>query len=80
MYGPPSLPQLASAPIDRAPLPAPPPPRPYGRVIACCWPIGEPGTRGFRFCGVGSAPGKPYCEQHARLAYLKVRDRREAAA
>lgn len=54
--------------------------RPYGRVITCCWPIGEPGTRGFRFCDSPSEPGKPYCGDHARLAYVKVRDRREDAA
>jgi GcrA cell cycle regulator len=59
---------------------APPPPRPYGRLVACCWPIGEPGTREFRFCDAQSEPGKPYCEGHARLAYVKVRDRREDAA
>jgi GcrA cell cycle regulator len=55
-------------------------PRPYGRVITCCWPIGEPGTRSFRFCDAASVPGKPYCEEHAQLAYVKVRDRREDAA
>jgi GcrA cell cycle regulator len=56
------------------------PPRPYGRLVACCWPIGEPGTREFRFCDAESVPGKPYCAEHAQLAYVKVRDRREDAA
>jgi GcrA cell cycle regulator len=55
-------------------------PRPYGRVITCCWPIGEPGTRSFRFCDAESVPGKPYCSAHAQLAYVKVRDRRDDAA
>jgi GcrA cell cycle regulator len=58
----------------------PPPPRPYGRVITCCWPIGEPGTRSFCFCDAASVPGKPYCDDHAQLAYVRVRDRREDAA
>ena len=58
----------------------PPPPRPYGRVITCCWPIGEPGTRSFRFCDAESEPGKPYCTEHVKLAYVRVRDRREDAA
>jgi GcrA cell cycle regulator len=51
-----------------------------GRVIPCCWPIGEPGTRSFRFCDSASAAGKPYCAEHAALAYVKIRDRREDAA
>ena len=46
----------------------------------CCWPIGEPCTRSFRFCDREPVPGKPYCTEHARLAYVKVRDRREDAA
>jgi GcrA cell cycle regulator len=65
------------APTPRVVAPAP---RPYGRVVTCCWPIGEPGTRSFRFCDDASEPGKPYCSDHARLAYVKVRDRREDAA
>ena len=55
-------------------------PRPYGRMVTCCWPIGEPGTREFRFCDVPSEPGRPYCEDHVKVAYVKVRDRREDAA
>ena len=50
------------------------------RVVACCWPIGEPGTRSFRFCDAESMAGKPYCDSHAQLAYVKVRDRRDDAA
>jgi len=67
----------APAPVPRVAVPAP---RAYGRVITCCWPIGEPGTSAFRFCDSESVPGKPYCDQHAQLAYVKVRDRREDAA
>jgi GcrA cell cycle regulator len=68
---------VAAPPPREAPSP---PPRPYGRVITCCWPIGEPGTRSFRFCDAESVPGKPYCAEHAQLAYVKVRDRRDDAA
>jgi len=75
----------ASAP---APLPSRPSPqlravapiRPSARVSTCCWPIGEPGTPTFRFCDDGALPNKPYCQEHASLAYVKVRDRREDAA
>ena len=62
--------------------PAPPPvryePRPIG--ASCCWPIGEPRTPSFRFCDVPIERGKPYCEEHAKIAYERVRDRREDAA
>lgn len=58
---------------------APPAPR-YGRVVTCCWPLGEPGTRSFRFCDDPSEPGRPYCSEHVKLAYVRVRDRREDAA
>ncbi len=63
-----------------APRPQPVPPPRYGRVITCCWPIGEPGTRDFHFCDAASVPGKPYCEQHAEVAYVKIRDKRDDAA
>jgi GcrA cell cycle regulator len=55
-------------------------PRPGARVTPCCWPIGEPGTRNFRFCDTDAIAGKPYCEDHAALAYVKVRDRRDEVA
>jgi GcrA cell cycle regulator len=81
----------AMAPSAAPPAPKPPPvptqaraqppaPRPYGRVVTCCWPIGEPGTRSFCFCDAQSVPGKPYCADHAQLAYVRLRDRREDAA
>ncbi len=58
----------------------PPPARSGLRVTTCCWPIGEPGTRDFRFCDGDAAQGKPYCRDHAQIAYVKVRDRREQVA
>ncbi|MBW6397787.1 GcrA family cell cycle regulator [Roseomonas sp. HJA6] len=80
-------------PASMAPQPAPvvavaPPPvvrpfpaaRPRLGSRSCCWPIGEPGTAGFRFCGAEPMSGKPYCTEHAALAYVKPRDRREDAA
>jgi GcrA cell cycle regulator len=82
---PPVMPHLAVMSVKPVPAPpaaraAPPAPRPYGRVVTCCWPLGEPGTRSFRFCDDPSEPGKPYCSDHVKLAYVKVRDRREDAA
>jgi GcrA cell cycle regulator len=86
---PPPVPRkVAAAPKPRpAPKPAPAPapkaiytlPPTFGRVATCCWPIGEPGTRGFRFCDDPAQPGRPYCAEHVKLAYVRVRDRREDA-
>jgi len=84
-------PHLVAAPITPPPAPAPPMPcvvasRPASttfraiRPQSCCWPIGEPGTKSFRFCDAEATPGKPYCTDHAALAYVKVRDRRDEAA
>ncbi|MCL2427933.1 MAG: GcrA family cell cycle regulator [Alphaproteobacteria bacterium] len=67
-------------PLANPPRALPLPSRPYGRTVACCWPIGEPGTKEFRFCDEISVPGKPYCARHVQLAYVKLRDRREDAA
>jgi GcrA cell cycle regulator len=83
--GPALLPQMGvlapkPAPAPPARVPPPPAPRPYGRIVTCCWPLGEPGTRSFRFCDEASEPGKPYCTDHVKLAYVRVRDRREDAA
>ncbi|AOX17628.1 GcrA family cell cycle regulator [Kozakia baliensis] len=50
------------------------------RGPSCCWPIGDPGTPGFHFCGAKPLPGKPYCAEHAAMAYVKLRDRRESVA
>ncbi|RAI60851.1 GcrA family cell cycle regulator [Roseicella frigidaeris] len=56
--------------------------RPFPRVAArsCCWPLGEPGTPEFRFCSAEAMTSKPYCAEHASVAYVRVRDRREDAA
>jgi len=35
----------------------------------CRWPIGDPDSNNFRFCGEPVFPGKPYCYEHCRQAY-----------
>lgn len=35
----------------------------------CKWPIGDPLTPDFYFCGQHSDDGKPYCDFHSRRAY-----------
>lgn len=42
----------------------------------CRWPVGEPGTESFYFCGGRSTTGMPYCSHHARMAYQPSQDRR----
>jgi GcrA cell cycle regulator len=68
-------------PVQTAPAPSPRPAAQRFGNASCCWPIGEPGKPGFRFCGSGAMAGKPYCEEHAALAYVRAKpDRREDAA
>lgn len=50
------------------------------RATPCCWPIGEPGKPSFHFCNETAVAGKPYCEEHASIAYVRLRDRREDVA
>jgi GcrA cell cycle regulator len=35
----------------------------------CKWPIGDPASDGFTFCGRRSEREGPYCSEHARVAY-----------
>ena len=35
----------------------------------CKWPIGDPASDGFTFCGRRSDREGPYCGEHARVAY-----------
>jgi GcrA cell cycle regulator len=38
----------------------------------CKWPIGDPLTPDFYFCGQHSEEGKPYCDFHSRRAYHQL--------
>jgi GcrA cell cycle regulator len=80
----PTLPPLAAVEEDAAPAPVlrtiMPVVKQAPRITPCCWPIGEPGKPSFHFCGEAAAQGKPYCEDHAAIAYVRVRDKREDAA
>jgi GcrA cell cycle regulator len=46
------------------------------REHMCRWPLGDPTTPEFRFCGARSGDTGPYCAGHARMAYQPVQDRR----
>ena len=60
---------------------APPPRRNVFEFIgpACMWPIGHPTDDDFRFCGERPVGGKPYCEHHVAVAYIKPKEKPEAA-
>ncbi|TYO91210.1 GcrA family cell cycle regulator [Oceanicella actignis] len=43
----------------------------------CKWPIGDPATDDFYFCGLPAHGGKPYCEDHVVIAYQPMSPRRD---
>jgi GcrA cell cycle regulator len=43
----------------------------------CKWPIGDPATPEFWFCGLPVVPGKPYCEAHVAVAFQPMQARRD---
>ena len=43
----------------------------------CKWPVGDPATDDFWFCGLVSVPGKPYCEAHVGVAFQPMSARRD---
>ncbi|TDL81344.1 GcrA cell cycle regulator [Palleronia sediminis] len=43
----------------------------------CKWPIGDPATEDFAFCGLAVEPGKPYCEAHVGVAFQPMSSRRD---
>jgi GcrA cell cycle regulator len=44
----------------------------------CKWPIGDPGSEEFAFCGRGSCAG-PYCAEHARMAFQPQQQKKKRA-
>lgn len=61
---------LAAPPRER--------PAPKPAVGECCYPIGDPGTKAFRFCCDPTEPGRSYCLDHCKLAYVNYQPRRAA--
>ncbi|SFP81072.1 GcrA family cell cycle regulator [Tranquillimonas alkanivorans] len=43
----------------------------------CKWPVGDPATEDFWFCGLAVQPGKPYCEAHVGVAFQPMSSRRD---
>jgi GcrA cell cycle regulator len=46
----------------------------------CKWPVGDPATEHFWFCGLGTEIGKPYCEAHNAVAFQPMSARRDRRA
>ncbi len=77
----PQRPAPVAAPVRRAEPIAPPAPiyvrdeTPGSATVLtlgahmCKWPIGDPSTDGFSFCGRRTGQDGPYCNEHARVAY-----------
>ncbi|NOD77046.1 MULTISPECIES: GcrA family cell cycle regulator [unclassified Ruegeria] len=43
----------------------------------CKWPVGDPATEDFWFCGLPVEAGKPYCEAHVGVAFQPMSARRD---
>ena len=43
----------------------------------CKWPVGDPATEDFWFCGLPVEAGKPYCEAHVGVAFQPMNSRRD---
>ncbi|CAN5245755.1 cell cycle sigma 70 cofactor GcrA [soil metagenome] len=79
-FGAPSAPRTLQAVAPRPSAPVPPTPLPVVTEMAgtatvltlgahmCKWPIGDPSSTEFSFCGRRASEGV-YCVEHARVAY-----------
>jgi GcrA cell cycle regulator len=72
-------PTTIAAPPPRQPPTPRPAPAPVKHRGTCCWPLGEPGTKSFRYCDAPAVAGLPYCEPHAEIAYARPPARNVAA-
>jgi GcrA cell cycle regulator len=43
----------------------------------CKWPIGDPSTQDFHFCGHPPKAGSPYCDAHCVKAFQPSQSRRD---
>lgn len=41
----------------------------------CKWPVGDPKSPDFHFCGKQALAGLPYCAEHAAIAYQPAKRR-----
>lgn len=45
----------------------------------CHWPVGDPRSPDFHFCGGKAEAGHPYCAEHCRMSYQPASPQRAAA-
>ena len=89
----PSAPRRVAEPVAQTPAAAAPLPTPVMRIEEpgsatvltlgahmCKWPIGDPSSEGFTFCGRRSSEGAPYCVEHARVAYQPQQAKKKGGA
>jgi GcrA cell cycle regulator len=50
------------------------------RESMCRWPLGDPTTADFRYCGARAITGLPYCSHHAQIAYQPAAERKRLRA
>ncbi len=50
------------------------------RESMCRWPLGDPTTPEFRYCGAQAIMGLPYCPHHAQMAYQPAVERKRLRA
>jgi GcrA cell cycle regulator len=78
--------EAASAPAAPAPQPTFYAEEPGSATVLtlgahmCKWPIGDPATDGFSFCGRRTEVEGPYCTQHSRVAYQPQQTRKRSGA
>jgi GcrA cell cycle regulator len=48
------------------------------REFACRWPLGDPRSGEFAYCGLTPAKGQSYCAGHCRMAYRAPQARQSA--
>jgi GcrA cell cycle regulator len=46
----------------------------------CKWPIGDPSSDEFTFCGRRSSDDGPYCVEHARVAYQPQQSKKKSSS
>lgn len=84
-----SKPSMPRKPRPIAPTYTPPPPPLKAKLLpsgefatiltvtddTCKWPVGDPSSDDFHFCGRNTQEGGPYCRAHSSVAYQPARRR-----